>query len=405
MGSDETMIHPANAVRPQFMLVSSLQCPAECSYCFGSREGPCMPPGTMEAALDFIAGIASETAHQKVKVTFHGGEPLTAGHEIWRRALEGLDERFGRGRCEVGVQSNLWLLDDEFCELFLRHGVEIGTSLDGPEEITDTQRGDGYFARTMQGIEMARQSGLRVGCIATFTPARASRWREVAQFFLAERLSFSIQPSVPRMDNNDALCLLNPKRLAELLLSMLEFYVEHRREMVIPSLDEMCKAVACGESEVCTFRDCLGMFLAIDPSGDIYPCQRFCGLPAYRLGALSDQPTLSQLLNSLIAQRIAERQARVREQCAECIHVEYCLGGCAYNAWSSREIARVKDPYCQGYRTIFDNIKGRLVSEMKSKENINAIASHPFPAGPHPLLMKGPLSEILERGTRSRRGT
>ncbi len=387
------------------MLVSSLQCPAECTYCFGSRDGPCMPPGTMEDALDLVAKIVTETGQRSVKVTFHGGEPLTAGHELLRRALEGLDARFGRGGYEVGLQSNLWLLDDEFCQLFLRHGVEIGTSLDGPEEITDAQRGDGYFARTMQGIEMARRGGLRVGCIATFTPARASRWREVAQFFLAERLSFSIQPSVPRMATNDALCLLNPKRLAELLLGMLEFYVEHRREMVIPSLDEMCQAVAFGENKLCTFRDCLGMFLAIDPNGDIYPCQRFCGIPAYRLGALSDQPTLSLLLNSLIAQRMAERQARVRDLCAECTHLEYCLGGCAYNAWSSRETARVKDPYCQAYRSIFDNIKGRLVSEMRSEENINAIVSHPFPTAPHPLLMKGPLSEILERGTRSRRGT
>jgi uncharacterized protein len=86
----------------------------------------------MEAALTFMAKIVNETGQQKVKVTFHGGEPLQAGHDIWLHALAGLDRVFGRGRYEVALQSNLWCLDDRFCQLFAEHKVDIGTSLDGP---------------------------------------------------------------------------------------------------------------------------------------------------------------------------------------------------------------------------------------------------------------------------------
>jgi uncharacterized protein len=46
---------------------------------------------------------------------------------------------------------------------------------------------------------------------------------------------------------------------------MLDYYVEHRRELAVSSLDQMCQGFGCGEGKVCTFRDCLGMFLAIDP--------------------------------------------------------------------------------------------------------------------------------------------
>ena len=107
--------------QPHFMLVPSLACPAECSYCFGPHAGPTMSAETMDAALDLMARIADETNQQKVvRVTFHGGEPLMAGHAIWRRALEGLEARFGQRQCELAVQSNLWLLDDEFCRLFRR---------------------------------------------------------------------------------------------------------------------------------------------------------------------------------------------------------------------------------------------------------------------------------------------
>jgi sulfatase maturation enzyme AslB (radical SAM superfamily) len=126
--------------QPQFMLVPSLACAAACSYCFGPHQGPTMSPETMESALDLVAHIAAQTRQRKVKVTFHGGEPLLAGHGLWRQALEGLRQRFDPRGYEVGVQSNLWLLDDEFCELFCDHCVDVGTSLDGPEPITDAQR-------------------------------------------------------------------------------------------------------------------------------------------------------------------------------------------------------------------------------------------------------------------------
>ena len=44
-----------NASTPQFMLVLSSACPAECSYCFGPHSGPVMPSETLEATLEFIA--------------------------------------------------------------------------------------------------------------------------------------------------------------------------------------------------------------------------------------------------------------------------------------------------------------------------------------------------------------
>jgi uncharacterized protein len=296
----------ADRHQPHFMLVPSLACPAECSYCFGPHQGPTMSPQTMEATLDFMAKIADETSQRKVNVTFHGGEPLQAGHDLWRKALEGSDQRLGRGRYEVALQSNLWLLDDQFCQLFAEHKVEIGTSLDGPEEITDHQRGRGYFARTMQGVQKANCYGMNVGCIATFTPDSASRWREVFDFFLEERLNFSIHAAVPPLDLLDGQYAISPEQYGRSLCEMLDYYVEHRRETSISSLDQMSQGFGCGNVKVCTFRDCLGKFLAIDPHGDIYPCQRFCGKPAYRLGRLADQPTLADLLDSPVARRMAD---------------------------------------------------------------------------------------------------
>ena len=83
--------HAAGRPRPQFMVVPSLACPARCGYCFGPHHGPIMSPEVADAAVAFIARIATETGMDRVRVTFHGGEPLMAGYygdfTIWYYVL------------------------------------------------------------------------------------------------------------------------------------------------------------------------------------------------------------------------------------------------------------------------------------------------------------------------------
>lgn len=391
---------------PHFMLVPSLGCPARCSYCFGPHTGPVMSSATLSEALDFVTRIAAGTRQGKVKITFHGGEPLLAGHGFWRQALAGLNESFGANGVEIALQSNLWLLDDELCRLFHEHRVEIGTSLDGPQEITDAQRGAGYFVRTMQGVRQAQAHGMTVGCIVTFTPVILPRWREVFDFFLAERLGFSIHPAVPLLESPNAPLALSPEQYARLLLDMLDYYVTHRRELAVASLDQMCRGVAVGQGKVCSFRDCLGMFLAIDPASDIYPCQRFCGRPRWRLGTLAERLSLEQLLSSPVGRRFRQREEEIRQACGGCPHLDYCLGGCPYNAWAGGgsvtwdrpSACRVRDPYCAAYRAVFDHIQKRLLEEARSEENIQAVAERPYDGTGHPLFRKGPLIELARDG-------
>ena len=383
--------------RPQFMLIPSLACPAECSYCFGPHEGAIMSPAVLDQALDFFDHIAQETEQKNIKVTFHGGEPLTAGHDLWQQALIGLRSRFGEGGYKIALQSNLWLLDDEYCRMFSEHGVKAGTSLDGPRHITDHQRGEGYFDRTMNGIRLAHKYGIAAGCIATFTPWSAPRWREVFDFFLSERIGFSIHPAVPPVGSNASSIHLAPRQFGRLLCEMADHYIAHRREIAVSSLDQICKSLGCGKGQVCTFRDCLGMFFAIDPAGDIYPCQRLCGRPAWRLGNVADRPTMDDLLNAPVARRFAERESHVNDACRDCAHIAYCRGGCPYNAWAGND-GCIRDPYCDAYRELFDHLHARLNQEMDSEANMDAVTARPWDGRGHPLLKRGPLIELVREG-------
>lgn len=353
-----------------------------------------MSSQTADATVDFIARIADETGMTRVEVTLHGGEPLIPGPVLLRRLLARLHDRLGADRFRPSIQSNLWRLDDELCGLFREYRVWIGTSLDGPEAITDAQRGPGYFARTMAGIRRAQRQGLRSGCIATFTPRSAPRWREIFEFFLEERLGFSVHPAVPSISADDQRHALPPEDYGHLLCDLADHYIRHRRDIVIPSMDQLCQSLVMGEGQSCTFRDCLGMFLVIDPVGDLYSCQRFCGHAEWRLGRLADLPSLGQLLGSPAARRLADREHRIAERCGDCPHLPCCRGGCPYNAWSGGD-GTDRDPYCTAYRALFDHLQTRLTAEMSSPESLDAVAARPWDGRGHPLLRRGPLTELV----------
>ena len=160
-------------------------------------------PGAGDAPRDLRRGPRLGQRHDAARAG--AGDHLPWRRAAYRRArlvpprLPLLRRRFGQG-LRLGIQSNLWLLDDETCELFREHRVSIGTSLDGPEAVNDAQRGAGYFARTMAGIETARRNGLSAGIICTFTRRSAPHYREVFEFFAGQGLGFSVHAAVCGLD-------------------------------------------------------------------------------------------------------------------------------------------------------------------------------------------------------------
>jgi uncharacterized protein len=318
-------------------------------------------------------------------------------------ALPLLRDGLAPRRVRFAVQSNLWLLSDELCELFDEHGVSLGTSLDGPEAINDAQRGAGYFARTMAGIERARAHGIDVGAICTFTARSVGHAPEIFDFFVHEGLNFSVHAALPplrhpaadRRPEADAWSI-TPEAHGELLVGLLDRYLDNPTKVRIGTLDSMARSVSAGRGGICTFGEFLGGYLAVGPDGAIYPCQRFAGMPEFAVGDVARRPSLEELQASAVWREVRAREEHVKESCGDCAHFGFCKGGCPYNALVGAGGVlgpTARDPYCASYRRVFDVVTERAMAEMFCRENLDAVVEHPDPE--RGLMRRGPMLSIM----------
>jgi uncharacterized protein len=345
------------------MLIPTLGCPSNCSYCWSSEEGsPVMSIDTIKDVVEWLKDFRDD----RVTFTFHGGEPLLAGAEFYRQALPLLSEGLKHLTPDFALQTNLWRMTPELARILAEYNVPLGSSIDGPRDINDFQRGEGYFEKTMRGYAIAREHGLKVSFICTFTNRSVKYREEIFNFFLENGLTLKLHPALPSLrSENPKRWALDPEEYGDLLVYLLDKSLEHLGEIEVMNINDLCRCVFSRHGTVCTFADCMGNTYAVGPDGSIYPCYRFVGMPEYVMGNVSDRPCSADLARSDAGRRMQQFKDYVDRECAGCTHIRYCRGGCPYNAIAPTEgeVAGV-DPHCTAYRRIFDEINDRLNREM-----------------------------------------
>ena len=337
------------------MLLPTLACQASCHYCFAHKTGGPVSDAVTDAALSFIARIAPPD--RDFHLTFHGGEPLLAGEAYYTRILPQISERFGR-RAHLSIQSNLWAMTDALAELFARFRVSVGTSLDGPKDMCDAQRGKGYYEKTAAGMELLRKHGITAGPICTFTGINAGRAAEVFRYF---EHPYAIHGAVAQLGSSGGEDAVSPQRMRQILLDSYEAYRRDPAHNRITTIDAIARSIYENRGVSCTWFDCLGVFAAIDPAGDVYSCQRFCGMKEYSLGNVLESLTEEEILQSPGYARLRKVQDKKKSAFGDCSHWDYCMGGCLY---SSLAAGTPKDPCCEAYRAAFDLIGRDMALEM-----------------------------------------
>ncbi|MCX4763895.1 GRRM system radical SAM/SPASM domain protein [Streptomyces sp. NBC_01275] len=163
-------------------------CNVDCKYCY-------LPDRKLNKriSLETVAKIAdrlfeSSFIADAVTIVWHAGEPLSLPISFYEEAHKQIEQRNTRGvKITWSIQTNATLITGDWCEFFKRHQVRVGISLDGPRKVHDAYRvdraGRGTFDRTMRGLRLMREAGLRPAIIAVVTDASLAYPEDIWRFF------------------------------------------------------------------------------------------------------------------------------------------------------------------------------------------------------------------------------
>jgi uncharacterized protein len=168
----EQLGQPVTASRTRLLVLQGTPfCNIDCDYCYlpARDDRRRMAPETVRLAARRLRedGLAGP----ELTVVWHAGEPLTLPRAWYEAAFAAVAEELGAATVVThSMQTNATLVDADWCRFFVRHGVAVGVSVDGPAHLHDahrrTRRGGGTHAAVVRGLQALQAHGVPFHAIA-----------------------------------------------------------------------------------------------------------------------------------------------------------------------------------------------------------------------------------------------
>lgn len=350
-------------------------CNMRCKYCYYLDKAALYDyrqPQMDEALLEnYIRANIEGNNSPVIAFAWHGGEPLLAGKEFFRKAVA-LQQRYAEGRTvENSIQTNGLLVDDEWCAIFRDNNFLVGVSIDGPESIHDAHRvdagGNPTFARVMKGIERLYRNRVEYNTLTTINIHSEGRGAEVYNFLrqisvfmqflpVAELLCDGRVQSPENQGADIAPWSVSAKGFGQFMCDIFDVWVKNDVGRRYVQLFDATLALMVGvQPSVCSLCETCGSGLTVEHNGDVYCCDHFV-YPEYKIGNIhTDRLADLAYCDRQFEFGVAKRALLPRE-CRHCKFYNLCHGECPKHRFICDNTGECGKNYlCDGYRMFYEH--------------------------------------------------
>ena len=331
-------------------------CNLRCKYCFadeGEYHGHkgVMDIDTAKKAIDYV--VKRSGPRRNIEIDLFGGEPtmiMDTIKEIIAYARE--HEKEWKKNIRFTMTTNATLLNDEMMEFMDKEMGNIILSLDGRKEVNDNMRPTAnnkgsydIIAPKFKKLVSERPKDKYYYIRGTFTRDNLDFSEDVLHFANEGFKLTSVEPVVGEEENPYALREEDLPKVFEEYEKLAVQYADMKLKdegftffhFMIDLNQGPCvikRITGCGAGNE---------YLAITPSGDIYPCHQFVGNEDFKLGnILEEKIELPQEVTNMFR----EAHVYAKDECRNCWNKFYCSGGCHANAINFNN--DIKVPYKLG---------------------------------------------------------
>ncbi len=311
-------------------------CNLRCDYCFastgdfkGARE--LMSLDVAKAAVDFL--LQNSKHRKQLEIDFFGGEPLM-NWDVVRQTVEyaeveaaKLDKTF-----RFTITTNGLGLTPAIEEFINEHMYNVVLSIDGRKEVNDrvrrtvSNKGSVYEVIIPKFQRLVQNRGDQSYYVrGTFTAHNLDFSRDVAHLHDLGFDQISMEPVVADAREDYALGQEHLPRILEEYDRLAELYLERRRRGQGFNFFHFNVDLQKGP---CLYKRISGCgagyeYLAVAPSGELFPCHQFVGEPEYVLGTV-----WTGIEKGEISRAFKDSHVLSKPICRSCWAKYYCSGGC-----------------------------------------------------------------------------
>ncbi len=316
-----------------------------------------------------------------INFSWHGGEPLLAGIDFFRKAVEIQKRNKPEGR-EItnGIQTNGTLLDDEWCRFLSEEQFSVGISLDGPGKLHDSNRrmkdGTGTFEEVIRGFNLLQMYGVTPEILCVVSSVTVGYPLDIYNLFRklgAEYIAFL--PLVETDTESKSGVSRNTVPSLEFgffLCRIFDEWVEKDIGRIkVQIFEEAARSAFGQEHTLCIFKAECGGVPVVEHNGDFFQCDHYVD-EAHKTGNILNDSLKSLLDGERQRAFGAFKSSTLPKFCIDCEVRSMCNGECPKNRIAIAPDGESGLNYlCEGYKYFFNHCRPfvEVVAEEWKKNN------------------------------------
>ncbi len=362
-------------------------CNLSCKYCYyldkaKSIYGGRVPVMSHNLLEEYIRQYISANEMPEVSFVWHGGEPLLAGLDFYRKAVT-LQRKYASGKTIVNsLQTNGILLNTDWASFFHDNKFLIGLSLDGPLDIHDACRinnaGRPSFEKVIEAAELMKRRKVEFNTLSVVSKVSEGRGAEVYRFLKSVGSRFmQFLPAVEIVDNpqngSSGRPVITcpgtmPSKIASWSVSAMgygtfmtdifdEWVVNDVGSCFVQAFDTTLALWAGVKPGLCSYSETCGDALIVEHNGDVYSCDHFV-YPEFKLGNIMEDDLVSLYKSPKQFQFGINKRNTLPRYCLRCRYYFACRGECPKHRFLISETGESGlNALCEGYRHYFSHVE------------------------------------------------
>ena len=357
------------------ILLSTLQCNADCEYCFENKTADRLTLDRLGEMIRKVLDYMVEKSLATLTIYWQGGEAMLLppswyeqANDLIRREAEARDKQVVHS-----LQSNMLAYNTRWNKVIAEmFGNSVGTSLDYPNLHRKLlgQGPESYNEIWGRRVREARAAGIDVQVIAVPNQATLEIGAERFYTYFVDELGitdFQVNTPFPGGEATAAkkeLPVAAVENLSRFFTELADVWLErgYHRGVRVGPLDALLQHFSQEPATLpCIWgENCANTMVSIDARGYVAQCDCWVtSYPDHHYGNIFESDSFGELLKtSTVRQQFNQRPIQlIQRDCLNCDYLSICHGGCPVRTYTVHGSLFEKDPYCKLYKAMFGRME------------------------------------------------